>query len=84
MCARKDSLRERLDPNTKEMLISGQGFWESPLSSDEDYRRAWEKFGPEIIAFMRERYPGRRIFACDLLGLTQPLLDDDETEPPMD
>ncbi len=76
-CERRDIAGERLHPNVEEQLLTGQGFWESPLATDEDFQRAWTRWGAQIVKKMRERYPGRRIHACDRLNLPQPLLGDE-------
>jgi hypothetical protein len=73
-CSRRDVAGEQLHPNVEEQLLTGEGFWESPLETDEDFAEAWAKWGEYIVARMRDNYPGRKIYACSRLRLPQPLI----------
>lgn len=71
---RRCQLREpdvELHPNLESQLLFGVGFWESPLTSTEDFRAAWDRWGKQVVARLSPDHKSR-IYACDLLGLPQP------------
>lgn len=70
-CTRRVEETKTLDPNLREILRSGRGFYtgEQPYQTRQEWAEAWHFYGDQVLGPFVEKHPGRRPAAMYAAGL---------------